>query len=173
MTTELKRAIFDFLVSIRDNECFHPDWRNQAGKVWNMMYHEDAALVNEKDEAPITRRSILEDAIKFITKDRNVAHGEPEDSFKYIAAYWDDYLSNRVKRHDCRTMIDSVDVAIMMVLFKVARLTHSPDNPDNWTDIAGYSGCGGEIACKKKPSPSNAPSATKSAVAGIDLTTPI
>ena len=42
-------------------------------------------------------------------------------------------------------VLDSVDVAAMMVLLKVARINPEEPHPDNWIDIAGYAACGGEL----------------------------
>ena len=38
----------------------------------------------------------------------------------------------------------SRDVAVMMILLKIARVASSKKS-DNWVDIAGYAACGGEI----------------------------
>ena len=37
------------------------------------------------------------------------------------------------------------DVAVAMMLVKIARLRHDYANADTWIDIAGYAACGGEI----------------------------
>ena len=39
-----------------------------------------------------TRAEILESAKKCVCEDRNGQYGEPEDSFKNIAGYWEIYL---------------------------------------------------------------------------------
>lgn len=87
-----------------------------------------------------TRQTILDEAAKCVTVDRNTQYGEPEDSFKTIAAMWTVYL-------DGRSVISAADVAAMMVLFKTARISGGQAKTDNWVDIAGYSACGGEIQC--------------------------
>lgn len=38
--------------------------------------------------------------------------------------------------------IDGRDVANLMILLKVARLQHDPNQPDSWDDIAGYAHTG-------------------------------
>lgn len=85
----------------------------------------------------VTRQTILDEAVKL---DRNEQYGEPEDSFKTIAAMWTAYL-------DGRSVISAADVAAMMVLFKTARISGGQAKTDNWVDIAGYAACGGEIQC--------------------------
>ena len=83
----------------------------------------------------ITRDEILEKARQCISGDRDHQYGSPEESFSRISKYWSDYLDKD---------ISPKDVAIMMILFKVAREEHS-SKLDNWIDIAGYAACGGEI----------------------------
>lgn len=88
------------------------------------------------------RQEILEMAKKCVCEDRNQSYGEPEDNFSRIARLWSEYL---------QYVISPVDVANMMVLFKVARVQRESGcgtgfNMDNFIDIAGYAACGGEIA---------------------------
>lgn len=90
--------------------------------------------------APCTRAGILEEAARIVTQDRNVTHGEPEETFGLISAYWSAHLDHPVT---------ATDVAAMMTLFKLARLKANPSNPDNWVDGCGYLACGGEIAAQQ------------------------
>lgn len=83
------------------------------------------------------RAQLLDTAKELVTRDRNATHGEPEDTFGLIAAYWSAHLDRE---------ITSADVAIMMNLMKCARLRANPRNPDNWLDGIGYLACGGELA---------------------------
>lgn len=99
-----------------------------------------------KVESPRPQRAmILEDARMAVCSDRNHQYGDPEDNFKTIADYWNDYLSG-IKHRE----LTASDVADMMVLFKIARNTTAPHlkKSDNYVDIAGYAACGGEIAGK-------------------------
>ena len=83
------------------------------------------------------RKEILDEAIRITSADRNKDYGDPEDNFRMIADLWSTYLDNvRIEPHD---------VAAMMILMKVARITTSPSKPDHWVDVAGYAGCGGRI----------------------------
>lgn len=90
--------------------------------------------------APCTRAGILEEAARIITQDRNVTHGEPEETFGLIAAYWSAHLG---------ISVTETDVAALMTLFKLARLKANPSNPENWVDGCGYLACGGEIAAQQ------------------------
>ena len=82
------------------------------------------------------REQILTEANKIVNGARNEAYGTPEDNFKKIASYWSSYLGKEVSAHD---------VAIMMILLKVARTQSGTGSMDNYIDIAGYAACAGEI----------------------------
>ena len=92
-----------------------------------------------------TRRSILSTASEIISKDRAATHGEAENSFQTIADYWSVYLSKEFKHN---VTLTPLQVAQLMVLFKVARAHNNPAHLDNWIDQAGYTALAGEIAMK-------------------------
>ena len=81
------------------------------------------------------RGSVLAEAADVINGERQDVYGNPEDSFRLIADYWNVYLKLTSSDIDLRPD----DVAMMMVLFKVARedLQHKRDNI---RDAAGYLG---------------------------------
>lgn len=90
----------------------------------------------------MSREEVLDRAKAIVMGERNTQYGIPEDSFSMIAKLWTAYLGND---------IGPEDVAIMMMLLKVARLSGSGyQNTDSWVDIAGYAACGAEIAVKPK-----------------------
>ena len=89
----------------------------------------------------MNRSQILDAAKQIVTEDRNAQHGEPEDSFGLIAAYWSSHLDHS---------ISPADVAVMMTLLKLARLKANPANTDNWLDGCGYLACGAELATENK-----------------------
>ena len=101
---------------------------------------EDLAKINftkvtSINKSTVTREEILEKARQCVCGDRDMQYGSPEGSFKRIADYWSLYINKPISPQD---------VAIMMILFKVAR-EENKDKADNWIDIAGYAACGGEI----------------------------
>lgn len=80
------------------------------------------------------RDECLRVALESVTT-KNISYGSPEDNFARIAALWNAAeLGNFAPS----------DVALAMILVKVARQMHSPKS-DNWVDIAGYAACGAEI----------------------------
>lgn len=85
------------------------------------------------------REQILNVAKDYVTKDRNISYGDPEDSFKKIADLWNVYLGASP------TALDNYDVACMMLLMKVARMKNRPSSADSAIDAAGYAACAGEI----------------------------
>lgn len=82
------------------------------------------------------RKDILEKALEIVQKDRQSTYGTPEDNFTCIANLWGSYLDKA---------ISPTDVAVLMVLLKIARARHNPKYADNWIDIAGYAACAGEL----------------------------
>lgn len=89
----------------------------------------------------MTRKEILAEAEKIVCSDRNLQYKEPEDNFLRIATLWNAYLG--------KMYVTSYDVAVMMCLFKIARLQGSAfESIDSWVDLIGYVACGGEIATR-------------------------
>lgn len=83
----------------------------------------------------MNRAEILDTAKEYVTKDRAASHGDMERNFTRIADLWSAHLG---------ITVTAVDVALMMVLLKVARAGSNPAHLDNWVDMAGYAACGGE-----------------------------
>lgn len=83
-----------------------------------------------------TRAHILDTAKAAVTQDRQATHGNPEDTFGLIAAYWSAHLDLRITAHD---------VGVMMALFKLARIKGNPKHLDSYTDAAGYIACAAEV----------------------------
>lgn len=102
------------------------------------------------------RRDLLEEAISLIDGDRNADYGDPIQDFRRTGNYWSGHLAGVLERKArdagvevpadvmqlVETIVDPHDVAIMMDQLKTSRLAWSPHKRDNWTDKAGYTGCG-------------------------------
>lgn len=102
-----------------------------------------------KQEGQMTREQFLDGAKKCVCTDREEQYGTPEDNFSLIAELWDSYLKSVLNLHEYDSLVDSVDVAIMMALLKVARIATGKPKADNWVDLIGYAACGAEIQCKE------------------------
>lgn len=83
----------------------------------------------------MTREELINQVEKCILNDRQNTYGTPEDNFQTIADFWNTYLGIK----DLEFMLTPKDVAIMMLLLKVARMKSSPNHVDNYVDGAGYS----------------------------------
>lgn len=75
--------------------------------------------------------SVLQEAQRLIHGERATTYGHPRENFKRIADLWTAYLGREIK---------PLDVGLMMVLMKVARLEQGTYHRDSVTDIAGYAG---------------------------------
>ena len=131
--------------------CEDIDNRDEIEKQTMKEFEENvkkaAKLREEKYSIPYP---ILDEARKIITGNRKDDYGTAEDSFKRIADYWNAYLCHKRDRVDASAheedlpyeflrgvYLTAKDVAMMMVLFKIAREEHSHKH-DNLTDIIGY-----------------------------------
>lgn len=108
------------------------------------------------------RSEILTEADNAINGDRNVDYGDPTADFARTARYWNEHLCGIFERYAHKYdlteefvehvkdylvgQISAEDVAIMMMLLKVSRLSWSPDKRDHWVDAAGYAACGAQCA---------------------------
>ena len=96
-------------------------------------------------EDKLTQGGILsamaDTAVDIVTHDRNAQYGEPEDSFRTIAALWTGYLDAR-QYNPNEEPLEPEDVARMMELLKMARRM-TADNPskDSFVDAIGYLLC--------------------------------
>ena len=77
--------------------------------------------------------SILLEAERLTSGDRNKAYGEPLDNFEHTAALINAQFANKLK-----TPFTAEDFAILMILCKLSRLNTSPTHRDSIVDIAGY-----------------------------------
>lgn len=84
-----------------------------------------------------TRKEILKQATDAVCTDREGQYGSPEDNFRRIADLWTAYWGGYP--------FEPKDVAMMMALLKIARITTGKHKDDNYIDLAGYAACGGEL----------------------------
>lgn len=98
----------------------------------------------------VTRREVLEQAIKTICQDRQDQYGEPENNLKTISCMWTAYLMAADLLNPIHgELIKPKDVAAMMALLKLARIASGSSKADNWIDLAGYAGIGGEVESRE------------------------
>lgn len=83
------------------------------------------------------RDEALSEVERCVLQDRNASYGSPENNFSRVAKLWTAYFDREFEPHD---------VAVMLALLKVARLSENPTHMDSWVDLAGYAVCGAEVA---------------------------
>lgn len=94
------------------------------------------------------RTDILSEAINLINGERNSTYGDPMDDFQTTADLWQTYLSRTINARGGLT-IRAHDVAVLMSLLKIARMSWSPTKRDHWADLAGYTGCGWDCVVRQ------------------------
>ena len=83
------------------------------------------------------REEVLQQAMQQTNGSRTEDYGTVENNFSVIAKFWNAYLNTNI--------ITTKDVAAMMALLKIARISSGHAKSDNWVDLAGYAACGGEL----------------------------
>lgn len=83
--------------------------------------------------------------------ERGVCYGESGESLRDVADYWRLYISKVMARNNPRGFsMGPYDVAMMLLLMKVARSQTSPDHKDNHIDMAGYAALAGGLSVPPK-----------------------
>ena len=89
--------------------------------------------LNEKKEelSKFLMKQILNEASSTL-EERRERYGRPYENHKRIADLWNAYFTGT------KRSISPADVAIGMILVKIARLQESPEHYDSLMDIAAY-----------------------------------
>lgn len=98
---------------------------------------------HDVDVDEMVRGKALKKALEIINGERQDSYGNPEDSFQLIADYWTCYLES--VGAGTGQMIKPRQVAEMMALFKIARMSGQKTTADNYADCAGYIGIAGDM----------------------------
>lgn len=94
------------------------------------------------------RGQILIETEEIINGKRNADYGDPLEDFATTAELWETYLTRIMARRGSLKLLPH-DVAAMMMLLKLARLTWTPDEQDHWKDAIGYAALGWECECRE------------------------
>lgn len=92
----------------------------------------------------MTREEALNTAMSCVCGQREQDYGSLENNFALIADFWTAYLNARCTTAQGTVNLNAVDVALMMVQFKAARVCTG--TADSFVDMAGYAACACEIA---------------------------
>ena len=82
------------------------------------------------------RDELIDKAKELINGERKKDYGDARRCFALTASLWGIYLNREVYADD---------VAVMMMLLKIARMTTGKGTDDCWIDIIGYAALGGEL----------------------------
>jgi len=82
-------------------------------------------------------RDVCRRAADLVSGDRARQYGDARLLHARIATLWSAHLGHSITPHD---------VALLLLLLKVARTTGGTFNPDNYIDAAGYAAIAAELA---------------------------
>lgn len=88
---------------------------------------------------------ICNHAAELVSGDRERTHGPKLENHAKIARMQQAFMEIR---RDPTAPLGPLDVACLMVCLKLARTQLGAFNLDDWVDMAGYAGVGGEIAAE-------------------------
>lgn len=136
----LKRDL-DEILGHADIVITFDDWTNSRGAT-NEAYVADVVGIDIKflnldgDEPQLddVRQPVPFEAKEIVLGARRYDYGHPYENFLRIARLWDSWLQPKLVDG---AEIDHRDVAMMMILLKMAREQNAP-KPDNLVDIVGY-----------------------------------
>jgi hypothetical protein len=84
--------------------------------------------------ADAIRAQVLDNAKGLVCSERNAQYGEPIDNFRR----WADALNAYGYQGPGGRVLLPHDIAVIMTTGKLSRAVQTPDNPEHWTDGAGY-----------------------------------
>jgi len=124
--------------------------RPPAGDDWQTLDQlAEWTSVEAGDPLPTrTAQSLLLEGAEIVAGSRATTHGPKAQSFGFIAAFWEVYLSSRKAGRDAE--ISALDVAQMMVLLKMTRANQGALIWDHFLDEASYAAVAGEIFAAQK-----------------------
>ena len=91
----------------------------------------------------MTRAETLDKAKECVCGHREQDYGTPENNFQIIANYWNAFLDAKLSK-DPDYVLKREDVAVMMALFKIGRITTGAGTSDSFVDACGYLACAEE-----------------------------
>lgn len=88
-------------------------------------------------------KKAIDEAKEIIYGDREKTYGRPDINFSRIASLWNAYIGGKFMHSP--VFFKERDIALMMVLFKIAR-DENKDNRETLVDGIGYLACADRIA---------------------------
>ena len=111
-----------------------------------MPIDDDTILrIASGSDDPMKASDICAKAAELVGGERERTHGPKlrnhGNTATLIEALWQ-------IRSDPNAPVSPQDVCVINILQKISRIYSGAYNPDDWVDIAGWAGCGGEIAAR-------------------------
>ena len=138
---KIKKAIIEWASLLTNPKCLDKDATLDIIRLFPSADVIEKNDVERRVDKMITRSECLDIAKEIVCKDREGTYGKPEDNFKLIADLWSAYKGVEFTSHD---------VAMMMILLKIARISAGKYKSDNYIDIAGYAACAAENEVKRE-----------------------
>jgi len=142
--------------------CGHPlaaHTRDEATVCFRQQQNVADAHAHTNKLPTFTAADICATAAQLVGGDRQVTHGDKTINSQNTADAWNALLRAKLRRAGITdlgvlnyALLDALDVANMLELFKIARRYSGSHNLDDYIDGAGYAGCAGEIAEKMNAS---------------------
>lgn len=150
---------------VRGHDGFQHIKTDDGYRTWRLVHRQDTDLTGtESIETPVTvlynpevqgtwparlfgpldvvevedlePKDIFSQARELINGDRQQDYGDKQTNFQRIADLWTAYSDSP---------FSPKDVAVMMILVKVARIANTENHKDSWLDIIGYAGIGEDL----------------------------
>ncbi len=116
---------------------------DQGEYVYNKSWFESSLEPIKADQPKPTRQTILDEAARIVTTDREQQYGSVEDNFSNIAEIWQLYIKTKF---DVDVPLKGDDTGVMMALLKIIRIAGGNYKADSYVDGCGYLACAAEIA---------------------------
>lgn len=115
-----------------------PGWQASKGASLEVVVARaiDIPVLDAETLEPFSE-TILEEAARYTSRDRQQAYGHPLDDFTRTAEFWNVRFGHMFNEDEPGFVAE--DIAAAMRLVKESRLVNSPRHRDSLVDISGYS----------------------------------
>jgi hypothetical protein len=116
----------------------YDQYTGKGFKKWSSC--DSQSVQEEQQRQP---ESVLQEAHRIINGERAQTYGDSVyNDFKTIGELWSVVINSR---YGTSVDVSSDDVAMMMLLLKVARAIKNTSHRDSLVDVAGYAGCAAKL----------------------------
>lgn len=118
-----------------------PDHEQQLAAIRaqvNAALNEDLTEGVYDQAALAPDETVIAEADRIISGPRAAFYGDATVNHQRIADFWNTYIMHVAEARDGNPELLPHDVAIMMILLKLARIVESPSHRDSYVDTIGY-----------------------------------